>query len=63
MDYTILKLENGDFVKIAERPTREDAQRCAAWNAAADESEHVVYEVRNKAKTVTDIIRKTPANG
>ncbi len=63
MDYTILKLENGDFIKIAERPTREDAKRCAAWNAAADESEHAMYEVQNAENKVTDIIRKTPANG
>ena len=57
MDYTILKLENGDFVKIAERETKEKAEKFATWTAAQSDKGDV-FEVR-KGERIELIIRNT----
>lgn len=46
MTYDILKLENGDFVKVAQRDEKSRAIRYATWAAATSEDENGAFEVR-----------------
>ena len=58
MNYRILKLQNGDFEKVAERETEQDAIRCATYQAIGTESGTVFRVVRNQPfKVVTAVIK------
>jgi hypothetical protein len=46
MTYDILKLENGDFVKVAQRDEKSRAIRYATWAASTSTDENGAFEVR-----------------
>ena len=58
VNYRILKLQNGDFEKVAERETEKEAIRCATYHAIGTESGTVFRVVRdNPFKVITEVVK------